>query len=214
MHTSNEAQRSQPDISALEVPVAGAAAKAGLVFAALMVSLPFLNPVHTYPIPGFYEAALAIGLGLLAVACVATNNRKSSTGIPHIALWLAALSGFLFFQSTWPSVPYAEPAQIAGLYLLWAASLTCAGFQLRTVFGAERIADTLAAAILVAALANAGLGWIQMLDMTDFYGGGAHTQQKSPDLLPSVTCTPITSSLASLVFCIFGRHADFRLGRP
>ena len=160
--------------------VAGPAAKAGLVFAALMVTLPFVNPVHTYPIPGFYEAALAIGLGLLAVACLAQRNRSSNLGIPHIALWSAALSGFLFLQSTWPSAPYAEPAQLAGLYLLWAAAMMCAGFHLRAIFGAEKVADTLAASILVAALANAGLGWIQMLDMTDFYGGwGAYPTKVS-----------------------------------
>ncbi len=175
VHTSDEAQREKFTTTSAEVPVAGPAAKAGLLFAALMVTLPFLNPVHTFPIPGFYESALAIGLGLLAIACVTKSNGNSNPGIPKIALWSAALAGYLFFQSTWPTVSYAEPAQLAGLHLLWAAALMCAGFQLCAILGSERVANTLATAILIGALANAGMGWIQMLDMTDFYGGwGEH----------------------------------------
>jgi len=150
-------------------PAAALAARAGLAFAGLMVSLPFLNPVHTYPIPTFYEEALAIGLGILALACLALDKRSARIGIPGIALWTAALSGFLLLQASWTHAAYAEPAQLAGLYLIWAAAVMCVGASLRSAFGADKVTDALAAAILLGALASAGVGWIQFLNLAESF---------------------------------------------
>ncbi len=167
MHATDEVPRQE----SAQRPAAALAARAGLSFAALMVLLPFLNPVHTSPIPTFYEEALAIGLGLLALACLALDKGIARIAIPGIALWTAALSGFVILQAPWTPAPYAESAQLMGLYLMWAAAIMCVGAGLRTAFSADKVTDVLAAAILLGALVSAGAGWIQILELTESFPG-------------------------------------------
>jgi O-antigen ligase len=137
----------------------------------LMVSLPFLNPVHTYPIPTFYEEALAFALGLLAFACVGFAGGRASIGIPAISVWIAALAAYLLLQPRWMELAYDEPAQLAGLYCLWAAALMVVGAHLRAALGAERFAGLLAGAILLSALLGAGAGLVQALDLDSAFRG-------------------------------------------
>ncbi len=136
----------------------------------LMVSLPFLNPAHTYPLPTFYEEAFALALGLVAFACVGLGVR-GSFGIPVISIWIAVLAGYLLLQPRWMALAYDEPAQLAGLYALWAAALMAVGANLRGALAAERIADLLAGAMLISALLGAGAGLAQQLDLATTFRG-------------------------------------------
>src|SRR5258706_153836 len=136
----------------------------------LMVSLPFLNPVHTYPIPTFFEEAFALALGLLAFACVGLSAR-GSFGIPVISIWIVVLAAYLLLQPRWMALAYDEPAQMAGLYALWAAALMVIGANLRAAFTAEKIGDLLAVAMLISTLLGAGAGLAQQLDLAPAFQG-------------------------------------------
>lgn len=143
---------------------------ASVVAAGLMVSLPFLNPVHTFPIPTFYEEALALALGLLAFACVGLGAR-GAIGIPVVSLWTAVLAGYLLLQARWMSLDYEEPGQIAGLYVSWAAAVMVVGANLRAALGAEKFSRLVAGAMLISALLGAGAGLAQALDVDPALGG-------------------------------------------
>lgn len=135
-----------------------------------MVSLPFLYPAHTYPIPTFFEEAFAFAAGLIAFACVVLGAR-SAIAAPAISVWIAVLSAYLLLQPHWMEPAYAEPAQIAGLYALWAAAMVVVGANLRLALGAERLASLLAGAVLISAVLGAGAGLLQALDLSAAFRG-------------------------------------------
>lgn len=135
-----------------------------------MISLPFLYPVHTYPIPTFFEEAFAFAAGLLAFACVVLGAR-GAIAAPAISIWIAVLSSYLLLQPRWMVPAYAEPAQMAGLYALWAAAMAVVGANLRLALGAEKLASILAAAMLMSAVLDAGAGLVQALDLSAAFKG-------------------------------------------
>jgi O-antigen ligase len=136
----------------------------------LMVSLPFLYPAHTYPIPTFFEEAFAFAAGLLAFACVVLGAR-SAIAAPAISVWIAVLSAYLLLQPRWMELAYAEPAQMAGLYALWAAAMAMVGANLRLALGTEKLASLLAGAMLISAVLDAGSGLAQALDLSAAFRG-------------------------------------------
>lgn len=142
-----------------------------VIAACALVSLPFLNPVHLPPLATFYEESLALALGLIAILCIGVRRGSALTTLPSISVWAAALSVFLLLQPYWTTVPYSEPAQLAGLYLLWAAGLMLVGSILRVQVDSEGTVVFLATAVLLGALLNAGADWAQVLGLTDSFGG-------------------------------------------
>jgi O-antigen ligase len=136
---------------------------------ALMVSLPFLNPIHLAPLMTFFEECLALGLGLAALACIAFRRDSGPVSFPAISIWALALSLVLLLQPRWSEAPYSQPATIAGLYVLWAAALMWVGAQMRLV-NAERIATVLATAMVLAAIIAAAASWIQVLGLNADFG--------------------------------------------
>lgn len=141
-----------------------------VIAACAMASLPFLNPVHLPPLATFYEESLALALGLIAILCVGVRRGSALTNLPSISVWAAALSVFLLLQPYWTTAPYSEPAQLAGLYLLWAAGLMLVGSILQVQADSEKTAVFLATAVLLGALLNAGADWLQVLGLMDSSG--------------------------------------------
>ena len=140
------------------------------VAACAMASLPFLNPVHLPPLATFYEESLALALGLIAILCIGLRRGSALTNLPSISVWAAALSVFLLLQPYWTTAPYSEPAQLAGLYVLWAAGLMLVGSILRVQADSERIVVFLATAILLGALLSVAADWVQVLGLMDSSG--------------------------------------------
>lgn len=149
----------------------GACLSVAAVAVGLMVSLPFLNPIHTYPLPTFYEEVFAFGLGLLAFACVGLGAVRTPIAIPVISMWVAVFAAYLLLQPQWMELAYEETAQSAGLYALWAAAITVVGANLRATLGTEKFARLVAGAMLLSALINAGAGLVQELGLVSALGG-------------------------------------------
>jgi O-antigen ligase len=170
---------------------------------ALMASLPFLNPVHLFPLPTFFEESLALGLGLIALACIAFSRQPGPTAIPVISIWTLALALVFLLQPLWSGTPYAEPATIAGLYVLWAAAVMWVGAQMRLA-DVERISLLLATALLLGAMVGAAVAWIQMLGLASQVGTWIPALQngRAPGVLAQVNlhANHLVVGSASLVF--------------
>ncbi|MCX7145993.1 MAG: Wzy polymerase domain-containing protein [Sulfuritalea sp.] len=138
----------------------------GVAAITLLVSLPFLLPEHTSPIPSFNAEWTAAVLGLVASLTLIGAPRLPVPGAAMLALALAAT---VVVQAALGLAPVPQLAVLFGLYLLWAALLACTGRHLAESWGQARLARVLATALLagsvLAALASlfqpwlAGLGW-------------------------------------------------------
>jgi O-antigen ligase len=113
------------------------ASRVGLTFAALMVSLPFLNFYHAFPLPAFYTEWMAFVLGTAAMVALARDGR---VGLPPVSLGLMGLALVLLIQVAAGKVAYAERSLLGAGYALWAALLVWLGAHLREHCGLARIA--------------------------------------------------------------------------
>ncbi len=129
----------------------------------LMVSIPFLEPRHRWPIPSFYEDWNALMLGTLAVLTVffAPLRRLS---LPSIALLpiLLCIAAFLQFL-TGISSSGMDVLFYCGS-LAWAAAMVYLGSTLSDHLGRERVVRGIALAILAGALLSALLAIMQRVD--------------------------------------------------
>lgn len=143
--------------------------RVGLAALALMVSVPFLIPKHTTPIPSFHEEWIAALLGLAAsIALIGARGLP----VPGAALLALACAGVASLQLAVDRAPVPQLTTLFVLYLLWAALLACTGAQLAAVCGRVRMASVLAAAILAGAtfVAMAGLfqPWLREMGWTGY----------------------------------------------
>ena len=109
-----------------------------LVLLGLMVSLPFLNFHHSFPLPTFYTEWMAFALGAAALLPLALV-RGRQTGLPLVSLGLIGLMVILLIQAAVGMVAYAERSLLGALYVLWAALLVWLGAHLREHCGIERV---------------------------------------------------------------------------
>ncbi len=134
------------------------------MFAALLAALPFLFPEHRPPLPSFYDEWLGVSLATLAATAFLLAWRSGKGAVPDLAVWLVLFAGWLALHAALREPAYPQ-LPIAGIvYVLVAAQLVWLGHALAHRFGAERVADVLAWAILAGAMANAAIG------ITQFYG--------------------------------------------
>ena len=122
----------------------------------MLVSLPFLVPVHRLPIPSFFEEAGAAALGLIAFAMAL---RRGHFPVPAISPWIAGLGLLMLAQPSFLPLASPELAWLQGLAALWAAAMMCVGASLRGEADVERITATLAFAMAAAVLVSAVASW-------------------------------------------------------
>ena len=105
-------------------------ARCGLLLAALLCALPFLQPYHRHPLTAFYSEwmALVLGCGVALVLALASAWREGR--LPWSAMAPLALAILLFLHALFDRAPYFGQALTAALYLLWAALLVLAGHEL------------------------------------------------------------------------------------
>jgi O-antigen ligase len=130
----------------------------GLLALALLVSVPFLLPWHTTPIPTFYSEWWAAALGL--VASLALLGARSLP-LPGAALLALALAAIVLLQTLLGLTALPPLAMLSGSYLLWAALLACTGNFLAAQVGQAKLARILASAILLGSLLAALLSLLQ-----------------------------------------------------
>ena len=125
---------------------------------ALLVSVPFLLPWHTTPIPSFYTEWWAAVLGLVASLALVGARSLPLPGAALLALTLAAI---VLLQTLLGRTALPQLGALSGLYLLWAALLACTGNFLAAQIGQARLARILALAILLGSLLAALLSLLQ-----------------------------------------------------
>lgn len=125
--------------------------------------LPFLIPLRTLPLPGFYAEWVALATGLAALPVLAA---RSSLRVPRVAMLPAGLFVLLLLQLLWLPAGLRPTALIGLLYLLWATLLMLATAALLRDVALSRLAGWLALALSLAALLNA----IKALPLQTIFG--------------------------------------------
>lgn len=130
----------------------------GLAGLALMVSVPFLLPWHTTPIPSFYSEWWAVAFGLTGSLAMLGARRFPLTGFALLTVVLAAIA---MLQSVSGHAALMELASFYSLYLAWAALVASASSYLVAELGLARVTRILATAILTGALLAAVFSLLQ-----------------------------------------------------
>ena len=137
------------------------AARAGLIFAAALFLLPYLNPYHPLPLPGFYSEWLAFACGCLCIAFVPFAGR-GTLRIPVVSLAPLLLLVVILVQQANGLSPYLELTTASAGYLLWCAGLMAVGATLASSFQIRQVAVVLAFAALIGGIVNALFSALQL----------------------------------------------------
>jgi hypothetical protein len=124
----------------------------------LLVSVPYLLPWHTTPIPSFYTEWWAGVFGLLASLALVGARRLPLPGFTLLAL---LLGGIVLLQEVSGRAPLPQLSAFYGLYLLWAALLASASSFLVSEVGQEKLTRFLALALCIGSLLAALLSLVQ-----------------------------------------------------
>jgi O-antigen ligase len=140
--------------------------KVSLGLLALMVSGPFLLPFHTEPIPSFWNEWWAGALGL-AAAVAGLFAARDRLRLSPLLLVPALLLAALLLQFALGRLVFPQLGLLYAVYLLWAGLLLVLGRYLADALGLARLADVLAAAIVLGALLGAIAALMQWLGVAD-----------------------------------------------
>jgi O-antigen ligase len=139
-----------------------AALCAGLLALAAMLSVPFLVPRKTPPIPSFYGEAAALALGLLALTALLPFAGRLP--LPRVLGLILGFVALLLLQLLLGMPAYPQQALLAALYLLWAAGLAVLAALLKRELGLERTVVVLAWSLFAGGLASSIIGLAQHLE--------------------------------------------------
>ncbi len=143
------------------------AAHFSLAAVGLMLTLPFLQPFHRFPLTSFYSEWLALALGLLALAALARGRFWRDAQLPVMVLPLLAFIAVLGIQHLSGRVAYGGQALAAALYVAWAAMLVILARGLRREIDLEGIVTVLAWFLAVAGVLGALLALLQHYQISD-----------------------------------------------
>ena len=132
-----------------------------LVACGLLISVPFLNPNHYYPLLTFYTEWLAFVIGLVALAAIAVGSSRSVVPIPGMCVGLFALTALLVLQAALGQVAYPLRSAMGALYTIWAGLLVMLGAWLRSELGEAVVSRALQWWLALAGLLAAASGFIQ-----------------------------------------------------
>jgi len=132
-----------------------------LVSCGLLVSAPFLNPYHYYPLPTFYTEWLAFAVGLVALAAMAIAPSKYPIPIPGICLGFFLLTLLLVLQAALGWVAYPIRSALIALYLIWAALLVVLGAWLKSELGEASVSRALQWWLALGGVLAAASGFLQ-----------------------------------------------------
>jgi O-antigen ligase len=141
--------------------------RSSLVLIGLAWTVPFLQPVHRFPLTAFYSEWLAFALGLAAAAPLMRRESWRDAALPAVALAPLGLIAVLGLQVALGRVPYAGQALMAGLYLLWAVLLIVLGQLLRREVSLVQIATFLAWFLVAGGFVHALVGLAQHFGLHD-----------------------------------------------
>src|SRR6266705_1886498 len=114
-----------------------------LILCGLMVSAPFLNPYHYYPILSFYTEWLAFAIGLAALGAIALAQSRNVLSVPGMSIGLFLLTALLVLQVARGEVAYPLRSAMGALYAIWAGLLVMLGAWLRSELGEALVSRAL-----------------------------------------------------------------------
>jgi hypothetical protein len=116
-----------------------------------MASLPFLNPIHSMPIPSFYSEWLAALLSIGFLTALFSTRKLKVYAFPEVAWIPVVLILAVLVQLAWGHVSNPGYARIYALYLTLAAVLVVAAATLRQAGYATIAARGMAWALVIGA---------------------------------------------------------------
>lgn len=182
---------------------------ASLILACAMCVIPFLQPRHMPPIRTFYDEWLAFAFGVAAIGLAALARRNTAAQMPVLSIWLGLLALTLVARGLGGNAAYPQLPFLWALYALFAAFLVLLGHDLVMRFGRERVCDTLAAFVLLGALANSLAGVLQVLGIPpaiDSFVSYLNGKRAFGNIgQPNLYANYLTLGVASLVY-LFARR--------
>lgn len=160
-----------------------------LVFAGVMLVLPFLYSFHARPLTAFYQEWWAAALGLAATPILATRRFWLQARIPKIVILPIGLLLLGAIQFGLGRITYSDQLGLLILYLSWAGMLMILGQYLVKELGLPAVATVLAIFLLVGCEMNALAGilqhyrWHTFLDsmVTTKIGAGVYGNLAQPN---------------------------------
>ena len=144
-----------------------------LALCGLLVSAPFLNPYHGYPLLTFYTEWLAFAIGLAALAAVAATPSRNAVPIPGLCVGLLLVTALMVLQAALGQVAYPLRSATGALYTSWAALLVMLGAWVRSELGEAAVSRALQWWIAAAGLLAAASGFVQYYHLP-LPAGGAY----------------------------------------
>jgi len=132
-----------------------------LVLCGLLVSAPFLNPHHSYPLLTFYTEWLAFAIGLAALAAISMAPSGAAVPIPGMCVGLFLLTALLVLQAALGQVAYPLRSATGALYAIWAGLLAMLGAWLRSELGEAAVSRALQWWVAAAGFLAAASGFVQ-----------------------------------------------------
>lgn len=127
----------------------------------LMWVFPFLHYRHENPLTAFDQEWWSAMLGLFALTLLTAREFWKQPEIPRITQLPIALIAVVILQLALRKVAYFDQALLYAMYFLFAGLLMVLGARLRDSFGLTRLAQVLAAFLLIGASLNAAIGVVQ-----------------------------------------------------
>ncbi len=138
----------------------------GAVSLWLVAFLPFMNPLHTKPIPSFYSEWLAAVLGIVLIGCRVLAMRPPEVlRIPAVTLLPLGLAAVILIQLSVDLVSHPRYALLYCCILLLVALLMMVGRLDADRLGLEKIADIMATAFLAGAVLQSLVIVLQKADL-------------------------------------------------
>ena len=177
-------------------------ARIALALLGLGCVLPFLSPVFLPPISSFYGEAMAVALGLAAVALMAARSLWAGMRLPRISLMFLGFAALMVLQIALGRTVYAQLNLLGALYVLWAAALAMLANRLVRVFGAATFAASLAWFLVAGSVISALIGLVQLFGvqtplapfMLPQLHGRIYGNTGQPNHLASYLCLGVASA--------------------
>lgn len=123
--------------------------------------VPFVSPLHFYPVPTFHGELAAAMLGLAALSLWLLGRGPAAVLMPATALLPLFLAVLIGLQIALGQLANPVDGIVGALLLAWAAAMVWLAAGLRDRYGLARLVAVFAWCVLVGALASTAIGLFQ-----------------------------------------------------
>ena len=135
----------------------------------VLLAIPQLSSYHYDPLPEFF-AETTFAWAAITLFLIIIFAYKHIT-IPRITIPLALLAAFLFIQNKFVNIDYVGLSYVAGMELILCIMLAISFSTLIEEFGLESIITTICIALLIGAILQSAIGFLQYTGMYKLFGG-------------------------------------------